>query len=175
MTSFSRVRRASVDDLDEILALWSQYIRMHRDNPAYRSLPPGALGRRRETFRQLIESSEAVMFVIERPDGGIDGMISCMVEKNVSYLAPRYYARFQTPFVRPDARGRGNLKKLLTEAYRWARRRELTEVRLFTAADNLLANAIAEELGFVAIEVVRRRPIDWSKSPEAQAEADDDG
>jgi hypothetical protein len=35
------------------------------------------------------------------------------------------------------------------------------EVRLFIGADNVLANAIAEELGFDAVEVVRRKAVDW--------------
>ena len=174
MSTFSTVRSATVDDLDEILGLWSHYIRSHSTNPAYRNLPRGALDLRRELYQKRIEGPESEVFVVSRPDGGLDGMITCFVEENLPYLRPRFYGRIQTPFVRPDARGRGNLKKLLAEAYRWARERELTEVRLYTGADNLLANALAEELGFVAIEVVRRRPIDWSTPPEEQADPPDD-
>ncbi len=170
MSPFSKVRSATVDDLDEILGLWSHYIRSHSTNPAYNKLPPSALDLRRELYLKKIENPDATVFVAVRPDGGLDGMITCFVEENLPYLQPRYYGRLQTPFVRPDARGRGNLKKLLTEAYRWARQRELTEVRLYTGADNLLANALADELGFVAVEVVRRRPIDWSGSAEERVE-----
>jgi GNAT superfamily N-acetyltransferase len=165
MSSFSKVRSATADDLDEILALWSHFIRTHSTNPAYRNLPRGALDLRRELYLKRIEAPDSEVFVVERPDGGLDGMITCFVEENLPYLRPRFYCRLQTPFVRAAARGRGNLKKLLNEAYRWARERELIEVRLYTAADNLLANALADELGFTAIEVVRRRPIDWSMPP----------
>jgi GNAT superfamily N-acetyltransferase len=170
MSPFSKVRRATRDDLDEILGLWSHFIRSHSTNPAYRNLPPAALDLRREMYVKKIENPDTAVFVVARPDGGLDGMITCFVEENLPYLQPRFYGRFQTPFVRPDARGRGNLKKLLNEAYRWARERELTEVRLYTGADNLLANALADELGFTAIEVVRRRPIDWSMHPRDGAE-----
>ncbi len=170
MSSFSKVRRATPDDLDEILGLWSHFIRSHSTNPAYRNLPPGALDLRRELYVKKIANPDTAVFVVERSDGGLDGMITCFVEENLPYLQPRYYGRLQTPFVRPDARGRGNLKKLLNEAYRWARERELTEVRLYTGADNLLANALADELGFTAIEVVRRRPIDWSLPRREDAE-----
>ena len=52
----------------------------------------------------------------------------------------------------------------------WARERELLEVRLYVGADNVVANAMAEELGFDAVGVVRRRAIDWSNPPERQVE-----
>ena len=88
-------------------------------------------------------------------------MITCRMEENQPYFLPPRFARIQTPFVRPDARRKGNLKRLLTAAHRWAREREFTELRLFIGADNVLANAIAEELGFDAVEVVRRKAVDW--------------
>ena len=93
-------------------------------------------------------------------------MISCRIETNLPYFQPHRLGRIRTPYVRPDARKKGNLKKLLTAAYRWARERELLEVRLYVGADNVVANAIAEELGFDAVAVVRRRAIDWSSPAE---------
>lgn len=164
------VRRAGIDELDEVLALWSHYLRTNRMNPAYRRLPPKALEQRKALFRQHIQSSDAAVFVLAREDGGLDGMVTCFPEENLPYFLPPRYGRIQTPFVRPDARRRGNLKKLLAAALRWARREELTELRLYTPASNAVANAIAEELGFEAIEVVRRKPVDWRGPPERQVD-----
>lgn len=155
------VRRATLDDLDEILSLWAHYIRIHRDNPAYRNLPPDTLTRRREVFETRIRESDAEIFVIAGDDGSLEGMISCFEEANAPYFYPPTYARFQTPFVRPEARGRGHLRLLLDEAYRWARERELTEARLYVSALAQTANRIAEEHGFEAIAVIRRRSIEW--------------
>ena len=73
-----------------------------------------------------------------------------------------------TRIVRPEARRRGHLRNLLIAAYGWARRLELTEVRLYTSADAVIANALAEEFGFTAFEVVRRKAIDWCLPPEQQ-------
>lgn len=155
------VRKATPDDLDEITALWAHYIRGNRGNPAYRNLPPNALEKRRELFRQHIEGQDAAVFVLDRPDGGLDGMISCCVEKNVPYFNPPSFARIQTPYVRPEARGRGHLNRLLDAAYRWARGMELTEVRLFTSAVDELPNRLAEEMGFEAFGIIRRKSISW--------------
>ncbi|MFQ5890606.1 MAG: GNAT family N-acetyltransferase [Gemmatimonadota bacterium] len=170
MTEEDRVRRAVPEDLDEIVALWSHYIRSHRSNPAYRRVTPDGVRKRGNLFIEHITGDDSAVFVLERQDGGLDGMITCFVEENVPYFHPHKYARIQTPFVRPDARRKGNLKRLLAAAYRWAREKELTEIRLYTGADNALANAIAEELGFEAIEVVRRHRIDWSRPPEGQVD-----
>lgn len=170
MTREPTLRRAARDDLDELVALWSHYLRAHRQNPAYRRLAPGALTKRRQVFAARLDDPNAAIFVLVREDGGLDGMVTCFIQKNESYFLPPRYARLQVPFVRPDARRRGNLKRLLAAAFRWAREQEMTEVRMYTGADNVLANAIADELGFEAIEVVRRKPVDWGRAPEKQVE-----
>ncbi len=161
MTATSPVRRATLDDLDEILALWVHYIRVHRANPAYRNMPPDALKKRRAVFEAHIRGSDSDVFVVMGEDGSLEGMLSCFEEENAAYFHPPRYARIQTPFVRPEARGRGLLNRMLDEAYRWARERELVEVRLFVSAKAEVANQLAEEHGFEAIAVIRRRPIEW--------------
>lgn len=170
MSEEIEVRPAGVDELDEIVALWSHYLRSHRKNPAYR-LSRDGLERRRELFRRHLEESESEIFVVAREDGGLDGMITCFPEDNYPYFIPPRYARIQTPYVRPDARHRGNLKKLLAAALRWAREGEFTEMRLYTPARDETARTVSEELGFDAIEVVRRKPIDWRSPPDQQVDA----
>lgn len=162
------VRRATLDDLPELVALWSHYIREHQSNPAYRRLPPHGLAERRKAFARRLEQEDAAVFVLAREDGGLDGMTICFVERNEPYFLPPRYARIQTPFVRREARRRGHLKRLLDAAFVWAREQEMTEIRLHVGADNLIANAIADELGFEAVEVVRRRAVDWRTPPDRQ-------
>lgn len=172
MSAGITLRRATLDDLPELVALWSHYIREHQANPVYRRLPPRALDERRRIFARRLEDERSAVFVLAREDGGLDGMTVCFVEENEPYFLPKRYARLQTPFVRKDARRRGNLKRLLRAAFTWAREQELTELRLHVGADNVLANAIADELGFEAVEVVRRRALDWRAPPERQVESD---
>jgi GNAT superfamily N-acetyltransferase len=161
MTRVNPVRRATLDDLDEILSLWVHYIRVHRVNPAYRNMPPDAVRIRRAVFESHIRGEDSEVFVVMGSDGSLEGMMTCFEEANADYFHPPKYARIQTPFVRPEARGRGLLKRMLDEAYRWARERELTETRLFVSAMAEAANQLAEEHGFEAIAVIRRRPIEW--------------
>lgn len=161
MTIVNPVRRATLDDLDEILSLWVHYIRVHRVNPAYRNMPPDAVRIRRALFESHIRGEDSDVFVVMGSDGSLEGMLTCFEEENAAYFHPPKYARIQTPFVRPEARGRGLLKRMLDEAYRWARERELTETRLFVSAMAEAANQLAEEHGFEAIAVIRRRPIEW--------------
>jgi GNAT superfamily N-acetyltransferase len=159
MSATGAVRLATAADLDELVAMWAQYMRVHAMNPAYRQLRHDALSERRRVFRNRIEEATAAIFVMES-QGGLDGMISVFLEENEPYFNPPRYVRIQTPFVRPDARRQGNLKRLLEAAFDWGREWELDEVRLYIGADNMVANAVAEELGFEAIEIVRRRPLD---------------
>lgn len=161
MNGATTIRRATPDDLDEILSLWVHYIRIHRSNPAYRHMPPDSLQKRRALFERHISGDSSEIFVAVGPDGCLEGLLTCFEEDNASYFHPPKYARIQTPFVRPEARGRGHMRRLLDEAYRWARERELTEVRLYVSALAEEANRIAEDQGFEAIAVIRRRSIEW--------------
>jgi L-amino acid N-acyltransferase YncA len=161
MTETSPVRRATLDDLDEILSLWVHYIRVHRVNPAYRNMPPDALKKRRAVFERHIRGEDSAVLVVMGSDGSLEGMLSCFEEENAPYFHPPKYARIQTPFIRAEARGRGHLNRLLDEAYRWARERELTEARVYISAMADAANELAEEHGFEAIAVIRRRAIEW--------------
>ena len=161
MSRDGTLRRATLDDLDELTAMWAHYIRESRRNPAYHNLPPRAIVARRSLFERHIGEPDSLVFVIDRPDGGLDGMMSCYVEANAPYFNPPRYGRIQTPFVRPEARGRGHLRRMLDAAYRWARELELTEVRLFISAFEEFPNRLADELGFEPIGIIRRRKIAW--------------
>lgn len=159
MSESGVVRPAETGDIEELVAMWSRYIRVHALNPAYRRLREDALETRRAIFRNHIEEATSVVFVVEAEDGGLDGMIVCFVEENEPPFEPRRYVRIQTPFVRREVRRRGYLRRLLTATFEWALEWDIDEVRLFTGADNLVANAVADELGFEAVEVVRRYPL----------------
>ncbi|MFQ5529879.1 MAG: GNAT family N-acetyltransferase [Gemmatimonadota bacterium] len=165
MTPDVRVREATLDDLDELVALWAHYMRFHRANPAYRLCRADGLERRREVFEEHLKNRDSAVLIVPRPDGGLDGMLTCFVERNTGYFDPPRYCRLQTPFVRPEVRGRGYVRKLLAAAYRWAREHGLTEIRLYTSAYEEAANRRAEELGFEAFEVVRRRPVERNYPP----------
>ena len=59
MTTEIEVREATLDDLDELVALWAHYIRVHKANPAYRLCKDEGLEQRRHLFEhcRLVRSS----------------------------------------------------------------------------------------------------------------------
>lgn len=154
------VREATPDDIDELVALWAHYIRVNRANPSYQLSREDGLQKRRHVFEQHVKDEDSCVFVIPGQAGGLDGMMTCFVEDNTGYFDPPRYCRLQAPFVRPEARGDGYVRRLLAAAHLWARNKRLTEIRLFTSAFEPAPNLRAEELGFEAIEIVRRRPVE---------------
>jgi aminoglycoside 6'-N-acetyltransferase I len=62
-------------------------------------------------------------------------------------------------YVVPKARERGVLRALLGAADAWCAERGLDEMRLHNAADNPLANAAWEALGFEVVEHLRVRSL----------------
>jgi len=154
------VREATPGDIDELVALWAHYIRVNRTNPSYQLSREDGLEKRRQLFEQHVKGQDSCVFVIPGQTGGLDGMLTCFVEDNTGYFDPPRYGRLQAPFVRPEARGHGNVRRLLAAAHLWAREMGLTEIRLFTSAFEPAPNLRAEEMGFEAIEIVRRRPVE---------------
>ncbi|WP_420634430.1 GNAT family N-acetyltransferase [Candidatus Palauibacter sp.] len=159
MSEGGAVRPAEMSDIEELVAMWTRYMRVHALNPAYRRIRDDALDIRGRLFRRHIEEATSAVFVLEAEDGGLDGMIVCLVEENEPLFEPRRYVRIQTPFVRREVRRRGYLRRLLQATFEWAVDWDIDEVRLFLGSDNLIANAVADDLGFEPIEVVRRYPL----------------
>ena len=62
-------------------------------------------------------------------------------------------------YVRPEARRRGVLRALVSEAERWSRARGLDQMRLHNVAGSVAAERAWEALGFSIVEQVRLRSI----------------
>jgi GNAT superfamily N-acetyltransferase len=60
-------------------------------------------------------------------------------------------------YVRPEARRKGVLRALLAAADRWARARDLDQMRLHNVAGSADAEAAWSALGFDVVEQVRVR------------------
>ena len=75
------------------------------------------------------------------------------------HLDPAQYAYISSVYVIPKARERGVLRTLLSAADAWCAERGLDEMRLHNAADNPLANAAWEALGFEVVERLRVRSL----------------
>ena len=74
-------------------------------------------------------------------------------------LEPAQYGYVSSVYVTPKARERGVLRTLMAAADGWCRDHGLDEMRLHNAADNPLANAAWESLGFEVVEHLRVRSL----------------
>ena len=59
MSTPGLIRAAKEEDLEEVVALWSHYLRANSKNPAYQHLPADAVKARKHRFRDHILSPEA--------------------------------------------------------------------------------------------------------------------
>ena len=91
--------------------------------------------------------------------GEIVGILRCIHSTGSPLLEPAQYAYVSSVYVVPKARERGVLRALLSSADVWCADRGLDEMRLHNAADNPLANAAWEALGFDVVEHLRVRSL----------------
>lgn len=152
------VRRAGQADLPSILALRMALLREHAHNAIYGRLRADAEQRAAKLFAAQMQSPNEVLFLAEI-GGDTVGVLRCIHSSGSPLLDPAQYAYVSSVYVVPSARERGVLRALLEAADRWCADRGLEEMRLHNAADNPLANAAWEALGFEVVEHLRVRSL----------------
>ena len=152
------VRHATLSDLDAILALRMALLREHAHNTIYGRLRADADQRAARLFAAQLQSPNEVLFLADL-NGETVGVLRCIQSSGSPLLDPAQYAYVSSVYVVPRAREQGVLRALLTAADRWCDDRGLDEMRLHNAADNPLANAAWEALGFEVVEHLRVRKL----------------
>jgi ribosomal protein S18 acetylase RimI-like enzyme len=152
------VRQAGARDLPSILALRMALLREHAHNRIYGRLRSDAEARAAKLFAAQLQSPNEVVFLAEVRGEAI-GVLRCIQSMGSPLLEPASYAYVSSVYVVPKARERGVLRALLAAADDWCAARGLDEMRLHNAADNPLANAAWEALGFSVAEHLRVRSL----------------
>ena len=145
-------------DAERIAELRLALLAEHKTNAIYSRLRGDAPARAIELTKQQLEADRQVMFVAD--DGErIVGVLRCIDTRGHRLLRPARYAMISTVYVEPGVRRKGVLRSLMDAAIAWSRERGLKEMRLQNAADNALAVAAWEALGFRVVEQIRWRPL----------------
>ena len=147
-----------LSDLDTILALRMALLREHAHNAIYGRLRADADQRAARLFAAQLQSPNEVLFLADL-NGETVGVLRCIQSSGSPLLDPAQYAYVSSVYVVPRAREQGVLRALLEAADRWCEDRGLDEMRLHNAADNPLANAAWEALGFDVVEHLRIRKL----------------
>jgi GNAT superfamily N-acetyltransferase len=133
-------------------------LREHAHNRIYGRLRSDAEARAARLFAAQLQSPNEVVFLAE-VRGEAVGVLRCIQSMGSPLLEPASYAYVSSVYVVPKARERGVLRALLAAADDWCAARGLDEMRLHNAADNPLANAAWEALGFSVAEHLRVRSL----------------
>jgi ribosomal protein S18 acetylase RimI-like enzyme len=152
------VRRAALSDLTSIVMLRMALLREHAHNPIYGRLRADADARAAKLFAAQLQSPNEVIFLADLR-GECAGILRCIQSSGSPLLDPSQYAYVSSVYVIPKAREQGVLRALLAAADGWCASRGLDEMRLHNAADNPLANAAWEALGFEVVEHLRVRSL----------------
>ena len=154
-----KVRKATHADLKVIVALRVALLREHSHNRIYSRLRADAETRAAKLFAAQLTSPNEVIFLADL-DGETVGILRCIHSTGSPLLEPAQYGYVSSVYVAPKARERGVLRTLMAAADGWCRDRGLDEMRLHNAADNPLANAAWESLGFEVVEHLRVRSLE---------------
>jgi aminoglycoside 6'-N-acetyltransferase I len=152
------IREAASSDLPAIVALRIALLREHAHNTIYGRLRADAEARAEKLFAAQLRSPSEIIFLAD-VGGETVGVLRCIQSSGSPLLEPAQYAYVSSVYVLPRWREQGVLRALLAAADRWCAERGLDEMRLHNAADNPLANAAWEALGFEVVEHLRVRKL----------------
>ena len=152
------VRRATLDDLDQVVALRLALLREEERNPFFANPHPDADARAVELTRGELTAPGEVILVASIDDA-IVGMLRCRLVRRMPLVAGDRQAVVTTVYVVPAQRRRGVLGALLNAADRWCRRQGVTDMRLQCAVTNDVGRKAWESLGFTPAETLYFRTI----------------
>jgi ribosomal protein S18 acetylase RimI-like enzyme len=158
-TAVTRVRPATPRDLDAVVALRLALLREHPDHPIYGRLRTEIDRRARDLFAAQLRARTETILLAELGDDVV-GILRCVESLGSPLLDPARYAYVSSAYVRPEARRRGVLRALVSEAERWSRARGLEQMRLHNVAGSVEAERAWEALGFTIVEQVRLRSLE---------------
>ena len=153
-----RIREATTADIDRVAEMRLALVTAHPGHLAYGPLRPNALEICRELTARQFRSRRQTVFVAVQ-GRRIVGMLRCVDAPGHRMFRPARHGYVTMVFVEPDARRRGVLRALLERAVRWCKQRGLDQMRLHNAAENPLAEAAWESLGFQVVEHARLKHI----------------
>jgi ribosomal protein S18 acetylase RimI-like enzyme len=149
-----RIREATSADIDRVAEMRLSLIAAHPGHLAYGPLRRNALERMRDLTERQFRSPRQVVFLATR-GRRIVGMLRCVDAPGHRLFLPPRHGYVTMVFVEPEARRHGVLRALLDRAIAWCHERGLDQMRLHNAADNPLAAAAWESLGFRVVEHAR--------------------
>ena len=157
--SRTRVRQATVRDLDAVMELRLALLREYPEHPVYGRLRTDVGQRARELFATQLRSPSETIFLAEH-ESVIAGILRIVESTGSPLLDPARYAYVSSVYVRPEARRRGVLRAMLRSADGWSRARGLTQMRLHNVVGSASAEGAWASLGFEVVEQVRLRCLD---------------
>ena len=152
------VRRATLKDLSQVVALRLALLREETNNPFFATPHPNAEQRALALTRDEL-GTPGDLFLVAMHDENIVGMLRCRMVHRTPLVAESKQAVVTTVYVTPEQRRTGVLRCLLDAADRWCRRNGLSEMRLQCALSNDVGRKAWESLGFEPAELLYLRTI----------------
>ena len=152
------VRPATLDDLDDLLALWRD---LEEAQGSFRFFPPveDAAQRIAASFRDAVASVDADVLLVVDDDGMPAGMALVHLE-HPSRMSSERAVELSRVVARPDRRGSGIGKLLVDAAGEWARARGVRSMVAAVFVGNEASRGFWRAAGFVPWVERMVRPVD---------------
>lgn len=154
------IRKAMLQDYDELCGLMAEVDELHRINLPQRFREPEGPTREWEYFRSVI-ADENVGFFVAEDDGELVGFVHVVVRdsRDIPILVPRRYAFIDSIAVREELRGTGIGRALMERAHEWAVSMGAPKMELNVFEFNEDAVAFYRKLGYRTVWREMSRPL----------------
>jgi ribosomal protein S18 acetylase RimI-like enzyme len=147
MTTDIHVRRAKPEELEAVLNLWVEMMRVHADLDPRFSTAPGASDAFRPTLQAWI-ADDGRRVLVAVADGQVVGYAIGSIAENPPNFATRRYGHVSDICVDPEWRRQGLAHRLWAGLRTWFRQQGMNVVQLHSAALNPASQAFWRHAGF---------------------------
>ncbi len=112
----------------------------------------------RADFLQTYQDPDRLWLLLKDGDKSV-GLLIVSIHTDSPLFRHRRWVEVEALYVAPGHRGNGSARRLLKQAYAWARAHGLARVQLYVTATNVRAQAVYAADGFTITQAIMRKTL----------------
>jgi ribosomal protein S18 acetylase RimI-like enzyme len=140
------IRKATIKDLDQLTALFDQYLLFYKK--------PSNVEKHKSYLRERIENNEAIIFMAFDDELTEKAIGFTLIYPTFSSILLNKILILNDLYVDSTIRNNGTGEKLILKTVELAKELDVKLVRLRTAKNNIIAQGLYHKMGFVRDELV---------------------
>jgi len=149
------IRKAKIEDIDNLIILWIKLMEYHKEKKIYFLLSADWKEQKRNELEWIVKSDLTVVYIVEEGNKLI-GYIRGTIHKLPLLYDIKYEGSIEEIFILPEYRRKGYATKLFQSLVKDFNKRELEYININVDIENETGKKFWDALGFNTISLKKR-------------------